>query len=204
MLMRFFALSFATDKRTLDGILESYLKQRNSLNKAMPFLQPTLSKISARERNNSVRKAIKMVLMKPRYRSKTLSILIILWALFTACLGIMMVVIFVQPQWISGKHPERNTNVNFGLYRNCSDSLDDCSGSVNDFNSVYSSAWQASTVFVAVAFTSTFVSVVLMLFYWLCCFETSGIGFRLSSGMQAFAGESIERKSFYYEFFSCS
>lgn len=124
--------------------------------------------------------------LKPWYQSKTLTILVVLWALFTACLGIMIVVIFVQPHWISGKLP--NKNVNFGLYRNCSDSLNDCSGSLNDFNNIYSAAWKASTVFVAMAFIATFLSVGIMLFYWLCCFESSGFGFRTSSGLQFSAG----------------
>lgn len=126
--------------------------------------------------------------LKPWYQSKTLTILVILWALFTACLGIMIVVIFVQPHWISGENPASQKNVNFGLYRNCSDNLNDCSGSLNEFNNIYSTAWKACTVFVALAFTSTFISVAMMLLYWLCCFESSGIGFRTSSGLQASAG----------------
>ncbi|KAL9974047.1 hypothetical protein ACROYT_G020577 [Oculina patagonica] len=100
----------------------------------------------------------------------------------------MIVVIFVQPHWISGENPATRRNVNFGLYRNCSDNLNDCSGSLNEFNNIYSAAWKACTVFVALAFTSTFVSVAMMLLYWLCCFESSGIGFRTSSGLQASAG----------------
>ena len=126
--------------------------------------------------------------VKPWYQSKTLTILVVLWALFTACLGIMIVVIFVQPHWISGKIVETKKTVNFGLYRNCSDSLNDCSGSLSDFNNIYSMAWKASTVFVALAFISTFLSVGIMLLYWLCCFESSGFGFRTSSGLQASAG----------------
>lgn len=126
--------------------------------------------------------------MKPWYQSRTLSILVVLWALFSACLGIMIVVIFVQPMWLTGTHPETRLNVNFGLYRNCTDDLRNCAGGVSDFAGIYSSAWKASTVFVSFAFSSTFVSVVVMLFYWMCCFHRSGAGFRSSSGMQAFAG----------------
>lgn len=126
-------------------------------------------------------------ILKPWYQSKTLTILVVLWALFTACLGIMIVVIFVQPHWITGTI-EGSKNVNFGLYRNCSDNLDDCSGSLSNFNSIYSDAWKACTVFVAFSFISTFLSVAVMLLYWLCCFESSGFGFRISSGMQFCAG----------------
>lgn len=126
--------------------------------------------------------------LKPWYQSKTLTILVVLWALFTACLGIMIVVIFVQPHWISGKISPNDKSVNFGLYRNCSDNLNECTGSLNDFAKIYSTAWQACTVFVALAFTSTFISVAMMLLYWLCCFESSRIGFRTSSGLQASAG----------------
>ena len=124
--------------------------------------------------------------MKPWYQSKTLTILVVLWALFTACLGIMIVVIFVQPHWVTGKI--QGNNVNFGLYRNCSDDLNDCKGSLNDFGNIYSAAWKASTVFVAMAFIATFLSVAIMLLYWLCCFESSGFGFRTSSGLQFSAG----------------
>lgn len=130
-------------------------------------------------------------ILKPWYQSKTLTILVVLWALFTACLGIMIVVIFVQPHWISGKLEDTKKNVNFGLYRNCSDSLNDCSGSLSDFSNIYSTAWKASTVFVAMSFISTFLSVAIMLLYWLCCFESSGFGFRMSSGLQASAGMYI-------------
>jgi len=130
-------------------------------------------------------------ILKPWYQSKTLTILVVLWALFTACLGIMIVVIFVQPHWISGKLEGTKKNVNFGLYRNCSDSLNDCSGSLSDFSNIYSTAWKASTVFVAMSFISTFLSVAIMLLYWLCCFESSGFGFRMSSGLQASAGMYI-------------
>lgn len=126
--------------------------------------------------------------LKPWYQSKTLTILVVLWALFTACLGIMIVVIFVQPHWISGKISPNDKSVNFGLYRNCSGNLNECTGSLNDFAKIYSTAWQACTVFVALAFTSTFISVAMMLLYWLCCFESSRIGFRTSSGLQASAG----------------
>lgn len=125
--------------------------------------------------------------LKPWYQSKTLTILVVLWALFTACLGIMIVVIFVQPHWITGKADGKS--VNFGLYRNCSDDLSDCSGSLNEFANIHSSAWKASTVFVAFSFISTFVSVAIMLIYWLCCFRSSGFGFRVSSGMQFSAGK---------------
>lgn len=124
--------------------------------------------------------------LKPWYQSKTLTILVVLWALFTACLGIMIVVIFVQPHWITGK--AEGKSVNFGLYRNCSDDLSDCSGSLNEFANIHSSAWKASTVFVAFSFISTFLSVAIMLIYWLCCFRSSGFGFRVSSGMQFSAG----------------
>lgn len=156
---------------------------------ALSFIQKETLLKSQREKHNNKTDRIKMArgnVLKPWYQSKTLTILVVLWALFTACLGIMIVVIFVQPHWISGKLP--NKNVNFGLYRNCSDSLNDCSGSLNDFNNIYSAAWKASTVFVAMAFISTFLSVGIMLFYWLCCFESSGFGFRASSGLQFSAG----------------
>lgn len=132
--------------------------------------------------------------LKPWYQSKTLTILVVLWALFTACLGIMIVVIFVQPHWITGK--AEGKSVNFGLYRNCSDDLSDCSGGLNDFANIHSSAWKASTVFVAFSFISTFLSVAIMLIYWLCCFRSSGFGFRVSSGMQFSAGTCHRSLSF--------
>ena len=90
--------------------------------------------------------------------------------------------------WISGTIQEPKRTVNFGLYRNCTESLNDCSGNLNDFSNIYSDAWKASTIFVALAFISTFLSVAIMLLYWLCCFESSGVGFRASSGLQATAG----------------
>lgn len=162
------------------------ISSKTSLYKALPFTLKHYWNFSAWARSQQLKMARDRIL-KPWYQSKTLTILVVLWALFTACLGIMIVVIFVQPHWITGTI-QGSKNVNFGLYRNCSDNLDDCSGSLNNFNSIYSDAWKACTVFVAFSFISTFLSVAVMLLYWLCCFESSGFGFRISSGMQFCAG----------------
>ncbi|XP_068719853.1 LHFPL tetraspan subfamily member 3 protein-like [Montipora capricornis] len=174
---------------------EEYQTQRrgymNDLEQKI-FLQhccQTNSGFSARVKSTTPERKLKMMrglTLKPWYQSKTLTILVVLWALFTACLGIMIVVIFVQPHWITGKVDAKS--VNFGLYRNCSDDLNDCSGSINDFSNIHSAAWKASTVFVAFSFTATFVSVAIMLMYWLCCFRSSSFGFRVSSGLQFTAG----------------
>lgn len=126
---------------------------------------------------------------KPWFQSKTISVLVMFWVLFSACLGIMTVVVFVQPQWLQGRLMSGSMIV-FGLYRNCTQDMQRCDGSLSLFNEIYSYEWKAATLLVAMSFCLMFLSVIIILFYWLCCLTNSGTGFKFCSGLQAFSGKS--------------
>lgn len=126
---------------------------------------------------------------KPWHRSQTRNILIVLWTIFTICLGIMLIVIFVQPQWLGGTNPKTGVIINFGLYRQCSESWQMCSAKLSEFSKIPSSAWKTATIFVALAICATFLSILVMAGYWLAVPERSGYGFRYATGFQVFTGE---------------
>lgn len=126
---------------------------------------------------------------KPWHRSRTRSILVVLWTIFTVCLGIMIIVILVQPQWLGGATNEKGQIVNFGLYRSCSESWQMCSAAMSDFSKIPSNAWKMSTLLVIFSIFSTFISIIIMAVYWLKCKETAGFGFRYATGFQVFTGK---------------
>ncbi|EDO37179.1 predicted protein [Nematostella vectensis] len=126
---------------------------------------------------------------KSWYKSRSRSILVALWSLCTIFIGIMIVVVFVQAQWLGGKDSASGLQTDFGLYRSCTGgSTGRCSGELNHFSSIPSSAWKAATIFVLFAFISIFGSLVVVFVYSLCCLNKSGLGFRFCSGLQAFSG----------------
>lgn len=137
----------------------------------------TLAGIMARSRPN-----------KPWFQSKTNTVLVMFWVLFSACLGIMTVVVFVQPQWLEGR-VKTGAIIEFGLYRNCTQDMKRCDGSLSLFNSIHSNEWKAATVLVAMSFCLMFLSVITIIIYWLCCLTKSGAGFKFCSGLQAFSGK---------------
>lgn len=128
---------------------------------------------------------------KPWHRSRTRHILIVLWTIFTICLAIMLIVIFVQPQWLGGTDLKSGVVINFGLYRQCSESWRMCSVKLTDFSKIPSPAWKTATVLVAFAICSTFSSVLVMTVYWLAFRERSGYGFRYATGFQLFTGKTF-------------
>lgn len=127
---------------------------------------------------------------KPWHRSRTRSILIVLWTIFTICLAVMLIVIFVQPQWLGGTNLKSGEIVNFGLYRQCTESWRMCSAKLAEFSKIPSGAWKTATVLVALAICSTFLSVIVMVAYWLLRSDRWGYGFRYATGFQVFTGKS--------------
>ncbi|OQV21703.1 Lipoma HMGIC fusion partner-like 3 protein [Hypsibius exemplaris] len=78
----------------------------------------------------------------------------VLWAIFTVCFAIINIVAFVQPQWIGDTLMSPGTG-HFGLYRYCRwNGLGtelSCDGTLNDFSTIPSHAWRASTVFIGIS-----------------------------------------------------
>ncbi|KXJ22888.1 LHFPL tetraspan subfamily member 5 protein [Exaiptasia diaphana] len=128
---------------------------------------------------------------KPWHRSRTRSILIVLWTIFTICLAVMLIVIFVQPQWLGGTNLKSGEIINFGLYRQCAESWRMCSAKLVEFNKIPSGAWKTATILVALAICSTFLSVIVMAVYWFLRSDRWGYGFRYATGFQVFTAFSL-------------
>lgn len=76
----------------------------------------------------------------------------VLWAIFTICLSIINVVVFIQPYWIGDSVTTPQAGY-FGLFHYCvgngnSNRELQCQGSFSDFASIPSGAFKAASVFV--------------------------------------------------------
>ena len=154
------------------------------------FRQQRTVEITQRRRRGLAGMMARSRSTKPWFHSKTISVLVMFWVLFSACLGIMTVVVFVQPQWLEGR-THGGAVTEFGLYRNCTQDLRRCDGGLSSFSSIYSTEWKAATMLVAMSFSLMFLSVVIIIFHWLCCLPRSGAGFKSCSGLQAFSGKFV-------------
>lgn len=124
---------------------------------------------------------------KPWNKSRLLSMLCVVWLIFTVCLAIMMIVTLVQPQWI-GRNMS-GAKASFGLYRTCSwTRTGDCEGSLLDFNDIPSSAWRAASILVLLSVIICFIAIVVWATFWLCFVDRAYSGFRVSSILVFVAG----------------
>ncbi|XP_031555610.1 LHFPL tetraspan subfamily member 3 protein-like [Actinia tenebrosa] len=158
----------------------------------------TTSSPNGEERANSSSRMVRHARARPWHRSRTRSILIVLWTIFTVFLAIMIIVILVQPQWLGGVPNKDGQIVNFGLYRSCPESWEMCSAAMADFSKIPSNAWKVSTLLVIFSIFSTFISIIIMAVYWLKCRETAGFGFRYATGFQVFTGCCLLLTCFIY------
>ncbi|TKS71226.1 Lipoma HMGIC fusion partner-like 4 protein [Collichthys lucidus] len=76
----------------------------------------------------------------------------VLWAIFTICLSIINVVVFIQPYWIGDSVNTPQAGY-FGLFHYCvgngnSNRELSCQGSFSDFSSIPSGAFKAASFFV--------------------------------------------------------
>lgn len=124
---------------------------------------------------------------KPWYKSRVLSMLCIVWFIFTLCLAIMMIVTLVQPQWI-GQNVS-GAKASFGLFRSCSwTRTGDCEGSMLKFNNIPSQAWRTASMLVLLSIIVCFVAVFVWVAFWLCFVDHAYCGFRISGILVFVAG----------------
>ncbi|RWS12632.1 hypothetical protein B4U79_12922 [Dinothrombium tinctorium] len=113
----------------------------------------------------------------------------VLWAVFTMCYAIINVVVFVQPQWLGDTETSKGTGY-FGLWKSCRLLQDGqdllCEGRLDDFGSIATPAFRASTVFVGLA---VFVIILCLCSFVLFFFLHSSTVFHICGWLQAFNGK---------------
>uniref|UniRef100_A0A670YIW0 LHFPL tetraspan subfamily member 5 n=1 Tax=Pseudonaja textilis TaxID=8673 RepID=A0A670YIW0_PSETE len=117
----------------------------------------------------------------------------VLWALFTLCFAVIMVVTFIQPYWIGDSIDTPQAGY-FGLYSYCiGNALTGeliCKGSPLDFGTIPSSAFKTAMFFVGI---STFLIIGCILCFSLFFFCNAATVYKVCAWMQlaACAGLSI-------------
>jgi len=113
----------------------------------------------------------------------------VVWAMASICLSILVVVVFLQDQWI-GDTPQSEGPANFGLWRWCSDEREGdgfemCRGALQDFPSILSPAFRAATVFTGLSVVVTVCAIIV----WLAiCFTSTKELFKFSGVLQLLSG----------------
>ncbi|CAG0879545.1 unnamed protein product [Cyprideis torosa] len=112
-----------------------------------------------------------------------------LWGIFTICFVILVVVIFVQPQWIGDTEDSRGTGY-FGLWKHCVSLRPEsgeliCKGRVDDFATIITPAFRAATVFTGIGVAISFLCLAAMLLFF---FVNAATVFHICAWMQLFAG----------------
>lgn len=113
----------------------------------------------------------------------------VLWALFTLCFSILMVVTFIQPYWIGDSIDTPQAGY-FGLFSYCiGNALTGeliCKGSPLDFATIPSSAFKTAMFFVGI---STFLIIGSILCFSLFFFCNAATVYKVCAWMQLAAGE---------------
>lgn len=113
----------------------------------------------------------------------------VLWALFTLCFSILMVVTFIQPYWIGDSIDTPQAGY-FGLFSYCiGNALTGeliCKGSPLDFGTIPSSAFKTAMFFVGI---STFLIIGSILCFSLFFFCNAATVYKVCAWMQLAAGE---------------
>ena len=124
----------------------------------------------------------------------------ILWGVFTICSAILNVVVFISPQWVGDTESSKSPG-NFGLWKFCTllssstqSGQDEgsliCIGDLNNFASILSPAFRASTVFVGL---SVIVIVLCVVAFLLFIPMRSNSVFEICGTMQFLSGKGRER-----------
>ncbi len=116
----------------------------------------------------------------------------VLWAVFTVCSAVLNVVVFTSSQWVGDTSLSKGPG-HFGLWRFCtvlsggdlSEESVVCIGDLNNFSSILSPAFRASTIFVGL---SVIVAVLCVVAFFLFCFMKSNSVFELCGTMQTLEG----------------
>lgn len=113
----------------------------------------------------------------------------VLWALFTLCFAVIMVVTFIQPYWIGDSIDTPQAGY-FGLYSYCiGNALTSeliCKGSPLDFGTIPSSAFKTAMFFVGI---STFLIIGCILCFSLFFFCNAATVYKVCAWMQLAACE---------------
>lgn len=109
----------------------------------------------------------------------------VLWAIFTICYAIISVVAFITPEWIGDVEAENPGR--FGLWTVCQtgENGEVCTGRLDDFPSISSTAFQASTVFVGVAVVFAIMTLCAMVLFFFC--QSTSV-FHICGWMQIISG----------------
>lgn len=114
----------------------------------------------------------------------------VMWAVFTICLAIITVVVFIQPFWIGDSVNTPQAGY-FGLFHYCiGNALTSeltCKGSILDFASIPSPAFRTAMFFVG---TSMLLVVGTMVCFSLFFFCNAGSVYKICAWMQLASGES--------------
>ncbi len=141
----------------------------------------------------------------------------VLWAAFTLCTAVLDVVAFASSNW-AGDTSESKGPGHFGLWRFCtvlsggggggdaaaaaasasSSASVICIGDLNNFASILSPAFRASTIFVGLSVIVLCVCVVAFLLF---CFMKPNSVYELCGTMQFLAGENVEKEAHLIPFY---
>lgn len=101
-------------------------------------------------------------------RSKAVGIA---WAILTCCFLIINIIVFIQPQWIGDTHYSYGTGW-VGLYEICelvnSGTREICEGAFQNFSTIITGAFRASTFFIGVSCLIIFLCILLFLLFLFC------------------------------------
>jgi len=111
----------------------------------------------------------------------------VLWAVFTICYAIIIVVSFITPEWIGnieGENPGK-----FGLWTVCNaEENGDCKGRLEDIMNMSNRAFQATTVLVGVAVVTALLAICAMTLFFFCHSTTV---FHVCGWMQLISGAAM-------------
>lgn len=96
----------------------------------------------------------------------------VLWAIFTTCLAIISVVVFIQPYWIGDSVHTPHAG-HFGLFHYCVGSGHSekellCHGIFSDFGSIPSGSFKAASIFVLASMVLILGCIGCFVFFFFC------------------------------------
>jgi len=114
----------------------------------------------------------------------------VLWGVFTVCYTVLIIVVFLQDQWIGDAENSKGPG-NFGIWRWCTDSQDGreiCRGRLDDFGTILSPAFRAATVFTGLAVITSILCIIAFVLFFMC--RSSDV-FKICGSMQFLSGLSL-------------
>jgi len=114
----------------------------------------------------------------------------VLWGIFTVCYTVLIIVVFLQDQWIGDAENSKGPG-NFGIWRWCVDSQDGteiCRGRLDDFGTILSPAFRAATVFVGISVIISIICIISFVLFFMC--RSSDV-FKICGSLQFLSGLSL-------------